>query len=61
MTKQTKAKTSATKLPCLWAEEKGFEVVPKQPPAKEQQGLGPDTAFLLKSKSSPRPRQFPSS
>jgi hypothetical protein len=57
MTRKTKAKASGTKLPCLWAEENGFEVVPKPAPAKERQGVGPDTALLLKSKASPRPNQ----
>lgn len=61
MTRKTKSKASGTKLPCLWAEDKGFEVVAKVAPAKERPDVGPDTAFLLKSMSSSRPNHPPAS
>jgi hypothetical protein len=59
MTEQKPSQNRKTRLPCLWAEEEGFEIVPKPVPAKERPSLGPDTAFLLKPDSSPRPGQFP--
>jgi len=60
MTEQTKASKTKTMLPCQWVEEDGFEVILAQRSANDQQAPI-DTAFLLKSRSLPRPTQSPNS
>jgi hypothetical protein len=60
MTEQTKSRKTTIKLPCQWVEEESFEVTPTPAPAHDPKAL-PDTAFLLKSSSPPRPPQFPTS